>query len=43
MITQAQAPAVTFIMDVTGKEGNGEDVLVLVAAVVGRGVETNNN
>jgi hypothetical protein len=34
-ITQAPAPALACVVGITGKVGDGEDVVVLVAAVVG--------
>jgi hypothetical protein len=34
-IAQAQAPALTCVGGVTGEVGDGEDAIVLVAAIVG--------
>jgi hypothetical protein len=34
-IARAQAPALACVAGITGKVGNGEDVIVLVAVVVG--------
>ncbi len=34
-IAQAQAPALACVAGVTGKVGDGEDVIVFVAAVIG--------
>ncbi len=41
-ITQAPTPALACIAGVTGKEGDGKDVIVLIAVVAVRGVKTNN-
>jgi hypothetical protein len=39
-IAQAPTPALACIMGVTGKGGDGKDIIVLVAIVVGRGNKT---
>ncbi len=42
-ITRAPGPALASVVGVTGKGGDGKDVIVLIAIVIGRGIETNNN
>jgi hypothetical protein len=42
-IAQAPTPALACIMGVTGKGGDGKDIIVLVAIIVGRGNKTNNS
>ncbi len=42
MIAQAPSPALTCVAGVPGKGGNGEDVVVLIAIIIGRGVKPNN-
>jgi hypothetical protein len=43
VITRALTPTLACIAGVTGKRGDDEDVVVLVAVVFSRGVKTNNN
>ncbi len=43
VIAKAPNPALACIMGVTGAGGDGKDVIVLIAVIVDRGVETNNN
>jgi hypothetical protein len=42
-IARAPAPALACIAGIIGEGGDGKDIVVLVAVVVGRGVETNYN
>ncbi len=42
-IAQAPTPALACIAGITGKEGDGKDVIVLIAVVAVRGGKTNNN
>ncbi len=42
-ISHTPTPTLACIVGITGKGGDGKDVIVLIVVVVGRGVKTNNN